>query len=321
MQICRKYIFLCWFTGSVLFLLSGCLREDRSECEQDLTLKFRYAGSLGNEQAGVPEIDHLSVFVFGGDGKFVKHFNDRAIHIDDSYSMALALPSGDYRFVVWAGLDENYLLPDCVAGETDIHDLILRIDRKSDNTVPELPSLLYHGVCEPVNFQSMEGKTVIVDLWRVTNAIRVITYHLNPDSDHAISIEADNGSYYYNREIAPDSLLIYMPIYAVSRAQASPLIADFNVMRLEPGRNARLKIKDGTGATQYDVGLIDKLIGLNPRVNFEYDHDFVIEISFDGGYIPVCIKINGWEIIEEGDGLAQLCSDKKTPFGYIFRRE
>ena len=41
-----------------------------------------------------------------------------------------------------------------------------------------------------------------------------------------------------------------------------------------------------------------KLIGGNPNIDFEHNHDFTIEISFDN-YIPVIIKINGWEIVNE----------------------
>ncbi|WP_413686487.1 FimB/Mfa2 family fimbrial subunit [Phocaeicola vulgatus] len=33
-------------------------------------------------------------------------------------------------------------------------------------------------------------------------------------------------------------------------------------------------------------------------MDFDYNHDFTIEISFND-YIPVSIKINGWEIINE----------------------
>ena len=44
--------------------------------------------------------------------------------------------------------------------------------------------------------------------------------------------------------------------------------------------------------------LIGKLIGGNPNIDFEHNHNFTIEISFDN-YIPVIIKINGWEIVNE----------------------
>ena len=69
-------------------------------------------------------------------------------------------------------------------------------------------------------------------------------------------------------------------------------------MRLEKDREPRLRIADKTGTIRYDENLIGKLIGGNPNIDFKHNHDFTIEISFDN-YIPVIIKINGWEIVNE----------------------
>ena len=48
----------------------------------------------------------------------------------------------------------------------------------------------------------------------------------------------------------------------------------------------------------YDENFIGKLLGMNPDINFEYNHDFTIEISFNN-YLPISIKINGWEVVVE----------------------
>lgn len=72
----------------------------------------------------------------------------------------------------------------------------------------------------------------------------------------------------------------------------------YDKMRLEKDREPRLRIADKTGTIRYDENLIGKLIGGNPNIDFEHNHDFTIEISFDN-YIPVIIKINGWEIVNE----------------------
>lgn len=95
-----------------------------------------------------------------------------------------------------------------------------------------------------------------------------------------------------------NSIYLIGHIYEASSEQSNPLIADFNVMRLEKDREPRLRIADKTGTIRYDENLIGKLIGGNPNIDFEHNHDFTIEISFDN-YIPVIIKINGWEIVNE----------------------
>ena len=41
------------------------------------------------------------------------------------------------------------------------------------------------------------------------------------------------------------------------------------------------------------------LLAENPDIDFNSDHDFTIEITFDSYYVPVSIRINDWEIIIE----------------------
>lgn len=299
-----KKIILALFIGGIIILLTGCIKEDLSNCGEYLTLKFRYITSPESRSGSLfPEIDRLSVFVFDESGRFVYRANDASIRITDAYSMPLPLHPGCYRFIVWAGLDEHYLLPPCIAGETEMEEFILQLKRESDNTVPRHPALLYHGMEELVEFKPLEAKCITIGLRRITNTIRVIAHNLEPETLHDISIEDDNGTYHYTGEIVPDDLLTYLPVYPTTKTQADPLVADFNVMRLQAGRDARLKIRDASGTPKYNEALIDKLLGNNPNIDFDYDHDFTIEITFGDGYIPVSIKINGWEIIEEESGL------------------
>lgn len=70
-------------------------------------------------------------------------------------------------------------------------------------------------------------------------------------------------------------------------------------MRLQDDSDARLKIYNSANELQYNESLITGLLGAHPDINFNTDHDFIIEISLDSYYIPVSIQINGWEIIPE----------------------
>ena len=46
--------------------------------------------------------------------------------------------------------------------------------------------------------------------------------------------------------------------------------------------------------------LSENFLGKNPNINLENEHDFTIEISFNG-YSPIDIKINGWDIKESDE--------------------
>ena len=97
----------------------------------------------------------------------------------------------------------------------------------------------------------------------------------------------------------PSMYILPISTYDVPSGESDPLIADFSVMKLEKEREPRLRITDRTGTVRYDENFIGKLLGMNPDINFEYNHDFTIEISFNN-YLPISIKINGWEVdVEE----------------------
>lgn len=67
----------------------------------------------------------------------------------------------------------------------------------------------------------------------MTNHIRVIAHNLNQDRSDNIYIEDNNGKYGYDSQFSDDDQISYIPIYEASSGQSDPLIADFNVMRLE----------------------------------------------------------------------------------------
>lgn len=294
-----RYIVL----GILSFVLAGCIRDDLSDCDQqdyDFVLKYRYAVPL-EMQRGVSssETDRLSVFIFDEKGILMSQISDSLIRINDDYTMKLPYKEGKFQFVVWAGFrDKSYRLSNYIQGKTHIDDFILYLKHEEDHRVINRPALLYHGIHEIIELKSAEKRVVWIDLKRITNNIRVIARGLNSDLKHTIQIEDDNGVYNAFGDLVSDDRITYIPEYTSERANDTPLVADFTVMKLTSGSSSRLRIVDDRGTVRYDENLIGKLIGETPMINFEYDHDFIIDITFSA-YIPISIKINGWEIINE----------------------
>lgn len=149
-----------------------------------------------------------------------------------------------------------------------------------------------------MNIKEEEENIVWINLKQITNHIKVIAYNLNDSKTNSIYIEDSNGKYGYNSQITADDTITYLPIYSNPLNKNTSIIADFTVMKPDKGRAPRLKIADKAGIVRYDENLISELLSKNPSINFDYNHDFTIEILFNN-YAPVNIKINGWEIIDE----------------------
>ena len=284
----------------ILCLSVGCLREKRSGCSEGLFLKFRYvmADDL-RMNPEFPETDHLSVFIFDGNGLFVCEKKDSAVQISSGYTMQLPFYEGKYQFVVWSGLSDSYEIPSCIAGQTRIENFSLQLKREADNRVSTLPPLLYYGRQEAITLTPDRTQEVTIGLRRITNTIRVIIHAPGVETPPQVSIHDNNGSYNYCGELMADELMEYSPHYTQSPDLPGTWIADFNVMGLHDDSDAQLTVSQPDGELQYDEKLVKGLLGANPNINFNRDHDFTIEITFNDYYIPVSILVNDWEIIIE----------------------
>ena len=241
----------------------------------------------------------LAVFIFDDKGTFVSQINDSLNQVNDDYTMKLPFKQGSYQFVAWTSYYETcYQLSSCIPQQTDIHDFFLSLKREKDNQTINQPSLLYHWIHDIVKIIEGKENIVWIDLKQITNHIQVIVHNLNDKKKHIIYIEDNNGKYDSFLQYADDEKITYLPTYSNPSNTTSSLIADFTVMKLDKNREPRLKISDDTGVIRYDENLIGKLLQKKPYIDFDYNHDFTIEISFND-YIPVSIKINGWEIINE----------------------
>lgn len=299
MKACLKWIILI----TLPFIMTNCIKEGLPECIPDdtgLVLKFRYpAGTDTNSNKN--GVDRLSVFIFNDKGFFISQVNDSLIWIDDNYELELPYRQGSYQFVTWAGYDETtYGITTCIPGKTHIKDFFLFLKRNTDNRITNQPKLLYHGMHKTVTLDEHEKTVAWINLKQITNHIRVIAYNLDNAISHNIYIEDNNGKYGYSSLFADDDRITYTPVYVRLAKGSNTLTADFNVMKLDKNRMPRLQILDETNAVCYDENLIGELLGKNPDINLENEHDFTIEISFDG-YIPINIKINGWDIKESDE--------------------
>lgn len=284
----------------ILCLSVGCLREKRSGCSEGLFLKFRYATADDlRMNPEFPETDHLSVFIFDGSGLFVCEKKDSAVQIGSGYTMQLPFYEGQYQFVVWSGLSGSYEITTCVAGETRIEDFTLQLMREDDNRVSTLPPLLYYGRHEAITLTPDRTQEVTIGLRRITNTVRVIIHVPGAETPPLVSIHDNNGSYNYCGELIADEFMEYSPLYTQSPDLPDTWIADFNVMGLHDDSDARLTVSQPDNESLYDEKLVKGLLGANPNIDFNRDHDFTVEITFNDYFIPVSILVNDWEIITE----------------------
>lgn len=73
------------------------------------------------------QVNRVDVFVFDKDGTFVMKKSEQGETLGGgSYRMPLPLPAGEYRIAAWAGMSDDFEMPEPVAGKTTLEDLTVR---------------------------------------------------------------------------------------------------------------------------------------------------------------------------------------------------
>lgn len=295
----RSLIRISFFLA-VFFLIAGCIREDRSGCSEGVILKFNYVTGTGLPVAtDIPETDRISVFIFDENGIFIEEKDDIADGLTTDYRMNLPYYEGRYQFVVWAGLSNRYQLSHLQPGITYIQDFELKLNSTTGHIVSQPPTPLYYGSHPVVSVNTLSTTNVAIGIQKITNHVLVIIHNSSKDPQPQIQITANNGNYNFKGEIIPGNDLIYPPYNLQYSEPTASWHADFTLMRLQTDCQARLIIQTEPDKPEYNEDLIKGLLQANPSLDFNTDHDFIIEITFDGSSIPVSILINGWEIVNE----------------------
>ncbi len=289
--------------------LQGCIHEDISSCEQGLFLKLRHSGLSQESWIDLDEFNRLSLYLYQEDGTFLQRMEKSDMQQIDRYTYYVPLEEGTYRFVTWAGADEDYYSEMNVnprENQLDEGLLQLRRDAQNQTTPPPylLPTPLHYGNHEALQLTENISQNLIIDAIRITSNIRIIMRGLELQEEtngHTFTIVDDNGTVrFVDASIAPDETVTYLPRYSdMLRATSSTsLVGYFTTMRLENGRHPQLKLyADSQLKKEWD--LMDELIGKYPEADFETGNDYEIIFSFEAGYVAVSITINGWELIEQ----------------------
>lgn len=93
--------------AAVLCLVSGCIREDRSDCTCDVLLSFIYTGD-GDTDIFPEKIDRVNLYVYSADGRTLvgEYVFDKAA-LTESQGAHLHLAPGEYRIVCWGNAFEK----------------------------------------------------------------------------------------------------------------------------------------------------------------------------------------------------------------------
>ena len=303
----------------LLLVLFSCTSIDETLPECRLYVRFRYDYNMEFSDAFASQVNRVDVFVFDKDGTFVMKKSEQGETLGGgSYRMPLPLPAGEYRIAAWAGMSDDFEMPEPVAGKTTLEDLTVRMKREESLVHNKALNPLWYGGVQAVSFTGRQEQTETVSLIKDTNKFRFILQKSGPGeeldiNDCLFEIRADNGYYDWNNDLLDDDMISYRPYY-LEKVEDVGIVVEMNTMRLLEHKKVYLTLtrkSDGKELMKIDLIpylLLTKMEGHNIPAQEYLDRqsEYAI-VSFYNpellNFLSTKIVINGWTIWLKGEDL------------------
>jgi len=307
----------------VNMLMSSCLREDLSNCPEEIRVYFTfttvdtYTGE-GDDPINPDDVDRMYLYVFSEKGYYLGEYRDDNI---TSFSTEYYIDCSDllpakYRFIAWGGKDEDFYskIPEpFVKGETSFDDAFLMLNH-SGNKISTLVHHIFHSEL-PATVTNSKVQRFDMPLAQLSNTINIRTVGLPADANnYRFTITDNNDVYDFNSSFASfASAPVFSYNAPCTKDGSYQLHSTLHVLRLADDRyTPSLQIFNETsGELLYPFGTYSgDLIGLiksaYPQNDFDKTHTYNIVIIFGDSSetnSTLTILINGWEVRYQNESL------------------
>ena len=303
----------------LLLVLFSCTSIDETLPECRLYVRFRYDYNMEFSDAFASQVNRVDVFVFDKDGTFIMKKSEQGETLGGgSYRMPLPLPAGEYRIAAWAGMSDDFEMPEPVAGKTTLEELTVRMKREESLVHNKALNPLWYGGVQAVSFTGRQEQTETVSLIKDTNKFRFILQKSGPGeeldiNDCLFEIRADNGYYDWNNDLLDDDMISYRPYY-LEKVEDVGIVVEMNTMRLLEHKKVYLtltRMSDSKELMKVDLIpylLLTKMEGHNIPAQEYLDRQSEYAIVFFYNpellnFLSTKIVINGWTIWLKGEDL------------------
>lgn len=298
-------------SASLLALASGCIKEDLSECNPGVLLKFDY--SLNPEYTNLfgAEVDKVTVFVFDENGLYYDRFSEEGSHLTNDWQMRLPLPAGSYTTVTWAGAlgtyrigetnaDETAFQSELKKGVTHIDNFMLTAEKDGQPLV--LLDDLYHGKADVTSvYQPVTATTVdlMKDTKHLTVTVEDQTVGTADDTPYEVYCTGTNARYLADNSFGRKAETITNRPYDTYTTPGKA-VSELDLLRLVIGRPFQLTVKNREGKTVFDKDLVQAMLDtghFKTQEDFDRELEYNIVITMDKD-VAITITINGWVVVE-----------------------
>lgn len=307
---------------------TGCdrLEENLPECEHGLRLRFTYTWNMEFANAFPSQVDCLSVYVYDSGSRLVeKRTETTEVLADEGYRMDFDLPDGDYRILVYGGMEcdgssfHHNINPEEGSVMTDLEtELDSGLLTSPDGT--RLHNLFYGSKGVTVTSEVNRYVEETIDLMRDTNNLRIMLQHVDGtpvnDADFNFYLKDNNTLMAWDNSLLPSPQVTYFPwtrgtlsvgTNPTDGSDVTMAYSEFSFCRLVTSNTPQLLITTADGNSNVvDIPLLNYLIASKSdqyrnMPNQEYldrQHDWNMTFFLDSGlrWVYVEIEVNNWVV-------------------------
>lgn len=307
-----KYSFKDMLLATALLCsVSSCIKEDRSECNPGVLLKYDY--SLNTEYTNLfgAEVGKVTVYVFDEQGLYYDCYSDEGKHLTNDYQMLLPLPVGNYTTVTWGGAlstyrvgetntDETAFQGELKKGVTHIDNFMLMAERAGEPLVHL--DALYHGKTDVISDYWPRTATTVnlmKDTKHLTVTIEDVTIEEGKSTEpYEVHCEGTNGRFLADNSFGKKAEEIINQSYN-TYTEPGKMVTEMDLLRLVLGRKFFVKVKNSAGETVYNRDLVKAMLDTGKfatQEDFDRESEYEMVIKMDKNVV-VTVTINGWEVI------------------------
>ena len=322
----KKYLLLPALAGTAL--LTGCIKDDSSDCHPGLELAYAY--TLNNEGVDriATEVDRITVFVFDEDGIYLDRypFSEEEFK-SKNHTVALPLQAGDYTVISLGGnLENSYSIggknnisAGLVPGKTRLEDFRVSLKCSHPLTgrpIGNNPASLFYSKSEVTAHVSKVNtygvglmKNTSTVLFRITEKYRENNGQTHPRtkaaSPYTLYCMGINNLLDHQNNIPAEEApeMQYNP-HSISQ-HGNTYEKAVNMMRLIAGTPVNVTLQHtGTGKNLVNENLLSLILAHKSKYSTQTDLDkedlFTIDFEVNENPanpdVSVTVKVNGWTV-------------------------
>ena len=316
MNLQNKILITLFALGTIFWGCDSLIYDDLADCPQGVYVKFYSMTPCESDSTFIGSVPSLTVFAFDENNKLVTSVTQQGVNLSRDYEVLVPVSDGNYTFVAWAGVNDNFTKGTFTNGTTTKKDVMLTLNATAGMAANLSGTRVWQGespvvfLPDPAEYASFYEHTA-VNLQEVTNRIEMIVEFdkvtmkdYNPEELH-IEVASANGTMRIDGSMPLNGVPLFYPFIGPA-FDDNVATWNYHLLDLKTGYDNKLHIyytgNEEEGETVFNGDLIAMILlaAEDGKANLDCDNDFTIKVIIKD-YCVECwthfscsIYVNDW---------------------------